>query len=178
MYFLKNDYANEDNLDTVQQDVDKPAQLTSMQSILLLNGPNLNLLGSREPEIYGAATLAELEDMCRRWGADLALNVDCRQSNHEGELVELIHRAASGCSGIVINAGAFTHTSVALLDAVRAVALPTVEVHLSNIHAREPFRRQSYIAQAALGTIAGFGADSYRLALQALALHLSANGAP
>ena len=147
-----------------------------MQSILLLNGPNLNLLGSREPEIYGAATLAELDDMCRRWGAELGLDVDCRQSNHEGELVDLIQGAASRCNGIVINAGAFTHTSVALLDAVRAVDLPTVEVHLSNIHAREPFRRRSYIAQATLGAIAGFGTDSYRLALQALALHLSATG--
>ena len=147
-----------------------------MQSILLLNGPNLNLLGSREPEIYGAATLAELEDMCRRWGAELGLDVECRQSNHEGELVDLIQGGADRCNGIVINAGAFTHTSVALLDAVRAVDLPTVEVHLSNIHAREPFRRRSYIAQAALGAIAGFGTDSYRLALQALALHLSATG--
>ena len=147
-----------------------------MHAILLLNGPNLNLLGSREPEIYGAATLAELEDMCRRWGADLGLDVDCRQSNHEGELVDLIQGAAGRCNGIVINAGAFTHTSVALLDAVRAVDLPTVEVHLSNIHAREPFRRRSYIAQAALGAIDGFGTDSYRLALQALALHLSATG--
>ena len=144
-----------------------------MHTILLLNGPNLNLLGSREPEIYGAATLAELEEMCRNRGAELGLDIDCRQSNHEGELVELIHRARDGYRGIVINAGAFTHTSVALLDAIRAVDLPVVEVHLSNIHARESFRRQSYIAQAALGTIAGFGADSYRLALQALALHLS-----
>lgn len=149
-----------------------------MHTVLLLNGPNLNLLGSREPEIYGAATLAELDDMCRRWGAAQGLKVDCRQSNHEGELVEFIHSAASGCGGIVINAGAFTHTSVALLDAVRAVDLPTVEVHLSNIQAREAFRRHSYIAQAALGSIAGFGADSYRLALQALALHLSATGSP
>ena len=149
-----------------------------MHAILLLNGPNLNLLGSREPEIYGAATLPEIEENCRRWGAELGLDVDCRQSNHEGELVELIHGAADRCSGIVINAGAFTHTSVALLDAIRAVGLPTVEAHLSNIHARESFRRQSYIAEAALGVIAGFGMDSYRLALQALALHLSANDSP
>ena len=149
-----------------------------MHSVLLLNGPNLNLLGTREPEIYGAATLPELEEKCRRWGADLGLDVDCRQSNHEGELVEFIHGAASGHRGIVINAGAFTHTSVALLDAIRGVALPTVEVHLSNIHARESFRRHSYIAQAALGAIAGFGTDSYRLALQALALHLSTTDSP
>ena len=149
-----------------------------MHTVLLLNGPNLNLLGSREPDIYGAATLAEIEEKCRSWGAELGLDVDCRQSNHEGELVELIHGAAGRCSGVVINAGAFTHTSVALLDAIRAVGLPTVEVHMSNVHARESFRRRSYIAQAALGAISGFGADSYRLALQALALHLSATGSP
>ncbi len=145
-----------------------------MHPVLLLNGPNLNLLGSREPELYGSATLPEIEALCRRWGADCGLEVACRQTNHEGELVELIHGAASGYRGIVINAGAFTHTSVALLDAIRGVGLPTVEVHLSNIHAREPFRRRSYIAAAALGAVSGFGADSYRLALQGLALHLSA----
>jgi len=145
----------------------------SMPSVLLLNGPNLNLLGTREPEIYGATTLSQLEDRCRDWGHGLGLTVDCRQSNHEGELVDAIQQARTNHQGIIINAGALTHTSVALLDAIRAIDLPVIETHLSNTQARESFRHHSYIAQAALGVIAGFGIDSYRLALEAMARHLS-----
>jgi len=144
-----------------------------MTSILLLNGPNLNLLGAREPDIYGATTLADLEDNCRRWGTTLGLAVSCAQSNHEGELVDHLQAASPAHAGVIINAGALTHTSIALLDAIKAVALPTIEVHLSNIHGREDFRHHSYIAQAAIGVIAGFGIDSYRLALEAMARHLS-----
>ncbi|MCY4237823.1 MAG: type II 3-dehydroquinate dehydratase [Rhodospirillaceae bacterium] len=144
-----------------------------MSSILLLNGPNLNLLGTREPEIYGATTLLQLESQCRDWGRVLGLMVDCQQSNHEGELVDAIQQAGTKYHGVIINAGALTHTSVALLDAVRAVGLPVIETHLTNVQSRESFRRRSYIAQAALGVISGFGADSYRLALEAMARHLS-----
>lgn len=144
-----------------------------MTSILLLNGPNLNLLGTREPDIYGATTLAELEELCRGWGEKVGLAVSCAQSNHEGELVDALQAASGTHAGIVVNAGAFTHTSIALLDAIKGVALPTIEVHMSNIHSREEFRHHSYIAQAAIGVVAGFGIDSYRLALEAMARHLS-----
>lgn len=147
-----------------------------MNSILVLNGPNLNLLGTREPDIYGAGTIADLEASCIAWGKALDLSVACHQSNQEGILVDHIHAARRDHQGIVINAGAFTHTSIALLDAIRAVAVPTIEVHISNIHGREAYRQRSYIAEAALGAIAGFGFDSYRLALEALARHLSAAG--
>jgi len=144
-----------------------------MTSILLLNGPNLNLLGTREPDIYGATTLAELEELCRGWGEALDLSVSCAQSNHEGELVDQLQAARTTHAGVIVNAGAFTHTSVALLDAIKGIALPTIEVHMSNIHSREEFRHHSYIAQAAIGVVAGFGIDSYRLALDAMARHLS-----
>lgn len=137
--------------------------------ILVLNGPNLNMLGLREPGIYGSATLADIEELCRVTGERLGLEIAFAQSNHEGELIDHIHAARTSARGIALNAGAYTHTSVALHDAIRAVGLPTVEVHLSNIHARETFRHHSYIAPAATGVICGFGPRSYVLALEALA---------
>lgn len=145
--------------------------------VFILNGPNLNLLGRREPDIYGHENLAAIEELCRRSGETLELTVDFRQSNHEGDLVDWIHEAADNAAGIILNGGALTHTSVALLDALRAVGLPAIEVHLSNIHRREEFRRHSYPAQGAVGVIAGFGAQSYALALVAMANLLSAQAA-
>lgn len=142
--------------------------------ILVLNGPNLNLLGTREPQTYGSATLADVEALCRAEGTALGLAIDFRQSNHEGELVTWIQDARLSADGIVINPAAYTHTSVAIHDALRAVGLPTVEVHLSNIHTREPFRHHSYVSSVAVGVICGFGPTGYRLALHALAEKLSA----
>jgi len=136
--------------------------------LLLLNGPNLNLLGTREPEVYGRTTLARIESMLRERCAQAGHELDCLQSNAEHELVERIQAArADGTAFILINPAAFTHTSVALRDALAAVAIPFIEVHLSNPHAREPFRHHSYLADLAVGVVAGFGADSYRLALEA-----------
>lgn len=143
-----------------------------MTSILVLNGPNLNLLGTRQPEVYGRTTLKDVEDMCVARGKDMGLDVVCMQSNHEGAIIDAIHAAKGVHGGIVLNAGAYTHTSVALRDAIASVELPVVEVHLSNIHARETFRHHSHIAPVALGQIAGFGALGYDLALQVLAEHL------
>lgn len=141
--------------------------------ILILNGPNLNLLGSREPRHYGRATLEELEESCRGWGADLGVDVLCRQSNHEGVLLDWLHAAeAEGAEGVVLNAGAYTHTSVALRDAVAAIAPPVVEVHLSNVHARESFRHTSLLAPVCAGSVVGLGVDGYRLALDHLARRL------
>ncbi len=137
--------------------------------VLILNGPNLNLLGTREPEIYGRLTLPALEEACRAKGQALGMTVECRQSNHEGELVTWIQEARDVQDGLVINAGAYTHTSVALLDALRAADLPVIEVHLSNIFQREAFRHHSYISEAANGVICGLGKIGYFLALQALA---------
>lgn len=138
--------------------------------ILVLNGPNLNLLGKREPEIYGKTTLEELEELCEAWGAELGFGVVCRQSNFEGQIVEWIQQAKDeGFRGIVLNPGALTHYSIAVLDAVRAQPLPVVEVHLSNIHAREEFRRHSLTAAAARGLVSGFGPMSYKMALVYLA---------
>ncbi len=138
--------------------------------ILVLHGPNLNLLGKREPELYGTLTLEELEEQLQTWGEELGTRVESRQSNHEGELVEWIQRAEEeGFTGIVINPGALTHYSYALLDAVRAQSLPVVEVHLSNIYAREPFRAHSVTAPAAKGVITGLGPLGYRYALAYLA---------
>jgi 3-dehydroquinate dehydratase II len=137
--------------------------------VLVLNGPNLNMLGVREPSTYGKGTLAELEAFCAAEGKALGLEVTCRQSNREGELCEWIHAALGTAEGIVINAGAYSHTSIAIADALRAVALPTVEVHLSNIYAREPFRHHSHISAVALGVLCGFGPLGYSLALRALA---------
>ena len=139
---------------------------------MLLHGPNLNLLGKRQPEIYGRETLADVEKACRIEAARLGLAVECAQSNHEGALVDLIQAARENNSAIVLNAGAYTHTSVALLDALNAAELPTVEVHISNIYKRESFRHRSYISPAAVGVIAGLGIQGYLLALQALATRL------
>jgi 3-dehydroquinate dehydratase II len=140
--------------------------------VLLLNGPNLNLLGLREPGLYGAQTLAVIEADLAREAAALGVMLDCFQSNHEGALVDRIHAARGEADGILINAGAYTHTSIALRDALLAVAIPFVELHLSNVHAREPFRHHSHLADRALGVICGFGAGSYGLALQGLVQHL------
>jgi 3-dehydroquinate dehydratase II len=137
-------------------------------SILVLHGPNLNLLGQREPEIYGSLTLAEINRLLEQEALKLQAKVFSVQSNHEGVLVDTIHEALGKYQGILINAGAYTHTSVALRDAIAAVNLPTVEVHLSNIYRREDFRHHSYIAPVAIGQISGFGAQSYLLGLQAL----------
>lgn len=143
-----------------------------MTSVLILNGPNLNLLGTRQPEVYGATTLADVEAMCATAAAQLHLTVTCCQSNHEGVLIDQIHAAKGVHQGIVLNAGAFTHTSIALMDAIASVELPVVEVHLSNIHARESFRHISFISKVAVGQICGFGAKGYLMALDALAERL------
>jgi 3-dehydroquinate dehydratase-2 len=140
----------------------------SLLSILVLHGPNLNLLGQREPGVYGSVTLDEINRLLEQEGQKLQAKVFTVQSNHEGVLVDAIHDALKQHQGILINAGAYTHTSIALRDALAAVALPTVEVHLSNIYQREPFRHHSFIAPVAIGQISGFGAESYRLGLQAL----------
>lgn len=145
-------------------------------SLLVLNGPNLNLLGTRQPEIYGSTTLADVEALCRAAGDRLSLAIDFRQSNHEGVLIDWIHEARGRHAGIVINAGAYTHTSVALMDAIASVELPVAEVHLSNIHRREEFRHLSYISKVALGMICGFGAQGYVLAIEALNAHLNQSG--
>ncbi|ODR98860.1 3-dehydroquinate dehydratase [Methyloceanibacter methanicus] len=137
--------------------------------IYVLNGPNLNLLGTREPAVYGTETLADLEQRCVRKAQALGLTVDFRQSNTEGELVGWIQEARTKASGLIVNAGAYTHTSIAMLDALLACEVPVVEVHLSNIFAREPFRHRSYISQAAKGVICGFGGLGYELAIEALA---------
>ncbi|WP_226665106.1 type II 3-dehydroquinate dehydratase [Microbulbifer aggregans] len=139
-----------------------------MAKLLLLHGPNLNLLGTREPQIYGSTTLAQINEAARAQCTDAGHQFDCLQSNSEAELVERIHQAfADKVDFIVINPAAFTHTSVALRDALAGVAIPFIEVHLSNPHAREPFRHHSYLSDLAQGVICGFGAGSYRLALQA-----------
>lgn len=135
--------------------------------ILILNGPNLNLLGQREPEVYGRATLADIEARVRQRAAQLELEVDFRQSNQEGELVAWIQQAKGVFDVIVLNAAAYTHTSIALRDAISAVGVPTIEVHLSNIHAREEFRQKSLIAPVCWGQITGFGVRSYVLAVEA-----------
>ena len=144
--------------------------------VLLLNGPNLNLLGQREPGIYGSGTLASIEDGLRQEATAAGAVLECFQSNFEGALVERIHQAIGASQGILINAGAFTHTSIALRDALLGVAIPYVELHLSNTHAREPFRHRSYLADRAVGVVSGFGAMSYSLALQGLIDHLRQNG--
>jgi len=139
-----------------------------MLHILVLHGPNLNLLGTREPTVYGEATLAEINDMLMELGKELGVSVETRQSNIEGELVTWIQQAPSQFQGLVFNPAAYTHTSIALRDAVTGVGLPMVEVHLSNIHRRESFRRRSYLASVSLGQISGFGPQSYSLGLRAL----------
>jgi 3-dehydroquinate dehydratase II len=142
-------------------------------SVLVLHGPNLNLLGLREPEVYGLTTLAQINDSLKLMGSKLQVQVQCLQSNHEGNLVDAIHNARGVHEGVLINPGAYTHTSVAIRDALAGVMIPTVEVHLSNIYTREEFRHHSYIAPIAIGQISGFGADSYLLGLQALINYLT-----
>lgn len=145
-----------------------------MALIFILNGPNLNLLGTREPETYGSTTLAQIQAACTKRAGDLGHSIDFRQTNVEGEIISAIHEARDKAQGIILNAGAYTHTSVALHDALKAVNLPTIEVHLSNVFKREPFRHHSYISPVALGVICGFGPKSYELAIEGLAAHLSA----
>ena len=138
--------------------------------VLVLNGPNLNLLGTREPEVYGSDTLDDIAAMLDDRAQELGLRIDLRQSNHEGHLIDWLHEAqARGAKAVILNPGGLTHTSVALHDAVKGIATPVIEVHLSNPHAREPFRHKSYISPVARGTIAGFGARGYMLALDAVA---------
>ena len=145
-----------------------------MKKVLVLNGPNLNLLGTREPAVYGADTLADVERLCGEEAAKLGLAADCRQSNHEGQLIDWIQEAgreiaAGRMIGVVFNPGAFTHTSVALHDAIKGASATVIELHISNVHAREEFRHHSYISPAARGIVVGFGAQGYAIAIGALA---------
>ena len=144
-----------------------------MPTILVLNGPNLNLLGTREPAVYGSNTLADVRTLCEATGQTLGVAVDFRQSNHEGVLIDWIHEAGTAqrsgsLLGVVFNAGAYTHTSVALHDAIKGAGATTIEVHISNVHAREPFRHHSYLSPAVAGIVVGFGIDGYALAMQGL----------
>ena len=144
-----------------------------MKKILVLNGPNLNLLGQREPAQYGHDTLADVERMCKEEGEKLGVEIDCRQSNHEGQLIDWIHEAGreqkqGGLLGIVMNPGAYTHTSIALHDAIKGAEATLIELHISNVHAREEFRHHSYISPAARGIIVGLGVKGYPLAIEAL----------
>lgn len=141
----------------------------SPSRIVVANGPNLNLLGTREPGLYGSATLADVETLCTQTGQRLGLEIDFMQSNHEGALLDAIQAARGAAQGIVINPAAYTHTSVAIADALRAVELPVVEVHISNVHAREEFRKHSYVSPVAAAVIAGAGVEGYRYAIEHLA---------
>jgi 3-dehydroquinate dehydratase-2 len=146
---------------------------SAAKTIYVLNGPNLNLLGLREPETYGHASLADVAKLCAKTAGEFGLAADCRQSNREGELIDFIHDAkAKGAAGIVINGGGYSHTSIAIHDAIVGVKIPTVEVHISNVHAREDFRHHSFIARAAFASLTGFGIDGYRLAIIGLAAKL------
>ncbi len=143
--------------------------MAAASTLWVLHGPNLNLLGTREPAIYGSTTLAQIDDALKAQGKTLGVELECRQSNREGELIDWVQEAGrSGASGVLVNAGGYTHTSIALGDAIRGVGLPTVEIHLSNVQAREAFRHVSHIAPACVGIVAGFGARSYEIALAAL----------
>jgi len=140
------------------------------KTLYVINGPNLNLLGTREPEVYGRATLSDVEQLCRTAAARFGLAIEFRQSNHEGAIVDAIQEAArTGAAGIVINPAGYTTTSIAILDAIKAVPVPTIEVHISNIHARDEFRRHSYVSRAARAVICGFGVEGYGLAIVGLA---------
>ena len=146
-----------------------------MKTVLVLNGPNLNLLGTREPAVYGTETLADVERICRDEGAKLGVSVDCRQSNHEGQLIDWIHEAGRACAdgtmlGVVFNAGALTHTSLALHDAIKGANVPVIEYHISNVHAREAYRHHSWLSPAAKAVMAGLGVRGYALAIAALVL--------
>jgi 3-dehydroquinate dehydratase II len=145
------------------------------RTIYVLNGPNLNLLGTREPETYGHASLTDVEKLCKTTAAQFGLAADCRQSNREGELIDFVHEAhARKAVGIIINAGGYSHTSIALHDALVAVKIPAVEVHISNVYTRESFRHHSFTAKAAFATLCGFGIDGYRLAISGLAAKIGA----
>ncbi len=146
-----------------------PSTNDMAKPVFVLNGPNLNLLGSREPEIYGHTTLADIEAATRKRAAALGLTIDFRQSNHEGELVGWLQEARKAAAAVVLNAGAYTHTSVALHDALKAVELPIIEVHISNPYKREPFRHTSFVSPVATGVICGVGAQGYSLAIEAIA---------
>lgn len=142
--------------------------------ILVINGPNLNLLGKREPTVYGLQTLADLEKQCKAWGKEQNIKVECRQSNHEGVILDWLHAASEeGFKGIVINPGGLTHTSVALRDAIAGITVPAIEVHISNVHARENFRHHSYISAVCKGTIAGLGFLGYKCAIAVFAEDLN-----
>ena len=138
------------------------------RSLLILNGPNLNLLGTRQPEVYGTTTLKDVENLCLDKAKDLGIEIEFAQSNHEGSLIDMMHAARGKHVGVILNAVAYTHTSVALMDAISSIMLPVIELHLSNIHAREAFRQTSYISKVCVGQICGFGAAGYPLAMQAL----------
>jgi 3-dehydroquinate dehydratase-2 len=139
-----------------------------MHSFLILNGPNLNLLGTRQPEVYGKTTLEDIERMCKDHAAKIGVSVTFAQSNHEGEMIDHIHGARGVHDGIILNAGAYTHTSIALMDAITSAELPAIELHLSNVHAREEFRHKSYISKVCVGLICGFGAYGYVLSMDAM----------
>jgi len=142
-------------------------------NILILNGPNLNLLGTRQPEVYGTTTLADVEQMCADKARDMGITVECRQTNHEGVLVDWIQQAKGTFDGIIINAGAYTHTSIAIMDAVAGVEVPTLELHVSNIMEREEFRHISYVGKVAFDAIMGHGVDGYLMAMDRIMEHLS-----
>jgi len=143
-----------------------------MKSLLVVNGPNLNMLGTRQPEVYGHATLEDVEALCRETAAEVGCSVSFFQSNHEGALIDTLHAAPGQYDGIVLNAGAYSHTSIALYDAIPSIGIPTVEIHISNIHARETFRHKSLITPVAIGIVSGLGIIGYALGIRAVIAHL------
>lgn len=150
--------------------------MPNVPTILVLNGPNLNLLGDRDPDIYGPETLADIEERCRLRAAELELSVDFRQSNSEGELVDWIQDARASCAALIINPAAYTHSSIAIMDALSVLTIPVIELHLSNIHRRESFRRRSYVSKVATGVICGFGSSGYEMAVDAAAKLIGTGG--